>query len=58
MHTHDFVSRDRLIKAFGLECVNERRRSSLTIRGIEEGVPPAMTHYIAGRLFDEKLLVG
>lgn len=37
IHTRHFVSRDRLIKAFGLQCVNERRLSSLTIRGIEEG---------------------
>jgi len=58
IHGRRFISRERLIAAFGLDCVNERRRSLLTIRGIEEGIPPAMTHYIANRLFSEKLLLG
>ena len=57
VHGSQFVSRERLLKAFGLDCVNEHRLSHLTIRGIEEGIPPAMTKYIAERVFGEKLLI-
>lgn len=56
VHGREFVSRNELVRAFGLDCVSERRRSRLTIHGIEEGIPPAMTHYIASRLYD-KLVV-
>jgi len=57
VHGRKFICRAELIRAFGLDCVNTQRCSSLTIHGMEEGIPPAMTHYIASRLYD-KLVIG
>ena len=59
VHGHHHPDRETLIRAFGLrDYVSERRLSSLTIRGMEEGVPPAMTHYIIEKLYPEKLRCG
>jgi DNA (cytosine-5)-methyltransferase 1 len=57
-HVHgQFLSRDELIKAFGLaDYVSERRITSLTKRGILQGIPPAMTHYIASKVLDKVML--
>lgn len=58
VHQGGFVPRPTLERAFGLEMIPERQRGRLTARGIEEGVPPAMTYYIASELFREKLAIG
>ena len=59
VHSRNHPDRETLIRAFGLrDYVSERRLSSLTIRGMEEGVPPAMAHWIIERLYPEKLRCG
>lgn len=57
VHHRGFVKRAVLDRAFGLEMIPERQRQRLTARGIEEGIPPAMTYFIATRLYD-KLVIG
>lgn len=58
VHGRRYCRKDDLIRAFGLrQYVNEQRLSSLTIRGIEEGIPPAMTHWIVEHLYPDKLLI-
>jgi DNA (cytosine-5)-methyltransferase 1 len=58
IHNWKHPDRETLIRAFGLQdYVSCQRLSLLTIRGIEEGVPPAMTHWIIERLYPEKLRI-
>lgn len=59
IHSRNHPNRETLVRAFGLrEYVNEQRLSLLTIRGMEEGVPPAMTHWIIERLYPAKFMIG
>lgn len=58
IHGGDYVRRDDLIKAFGLEVINENRQRFLTRTGIEQGVPPAMTRWIAEKVIPDKVLIG
>lgn len=58
VHQGQFVPRSELIRAFGLDVINENRRRFLTREGIEQGVPPAMTRWIAERVFPHKALIG
>lgn len=58
VHTHQYVSRLQLIRAFGLECIPERRLRVLSMHGIKQGIPPAMTRYIASCFVGEKLVIG
>lgn len=58
IHGRNYNNRDELIRAFGLrDYVSDSRLSYLTRDGIEEGIPPAMTHWITERLYGEKLLI-
>lgn len=58
IHGADYVSRAELIRAFGLDCIPERRLRALSTHGMKQGIPPAMTRYIASRFVGEKLLIG
>jgi DNA (cytosine-5)-methyltransferase 1 len=49
-HGSEYVSRSDLFRAFGLNDINELRSRNLTIRQIEEGIPPRITEYIARML--------
>lgn len=57
IHGDTFVSRNDIIKALGLEVINERRVRDLTRTGMEQGIPPVFTRSIATALFP-KVLVG
>lgn len=52
------ASREDIIKAMGLDCVNENRLKHLTKRGMEQGIPPAMTKHIAESMFTDKFRIG
>lgn len=53
------ASKADLIRAFGLEDVNKQRLSHLTMHGIEQGIPPRMTRWIAEAVFpDYRAMVG
>lgn len=58
IHGGDYVSRADLIRAFGLDCISTRQLAHLTRAGIEQGVPPAMTRWIAERAIPAKPLIG
>jgi len=59
VHGSHYVSREQLIKVFGLrDYVSDTRLSRMTVRGIEQGIPPAMTHWIIEQLYPEKLRCG
>jgi len=60
VHGSNYTSKEDLIRAFGLrDYVSRQRLSQMTVRGIEEGIPPAMTHWIIERLYpDRKLRCG
>jgi len=51
IHGGEYMSRDALIRVFGLDCIPLARRRSLTREGIEQGIPPAMTKAIAEAMF-------
>lgn len=58
IHGNDnYISRDELIRVFGLEIINERRLRNLTKTGIEQGIPPAMTKLISEMMFSQKLAI-
>lgn len=58
IHGGQYVTRSELIRAFGLDVINERRLRGLTRSGIEQGIAPAMTKYIAEAIFPNKTLIG
>ena len=57
IHGGDYVKRDTLIEAFGLETIPLGKRRVLTREGIEQGIPPAFTRMIAEMLFPDKALI-
>lgn len=53
------IRRDGLIDLFGLrDYVSEKRLSYLTKKGIEQGIPPVMTNWIARRVIKHRVLIG
>jgi len=59
VHGRDYTPRDQWIRALGLDEINARRLSHLTIGGMKESIPPAMTRRIAELLFpDYRALIG
>lgn len=58
IHGGKYKSRDELIYAFGLESLNEWQLKRLSRVGIEQGIPPKMTKFIADMCIGEKLLIG
>jgi len=58
MHGGNYVNRRSLIEALGLDVINARRLSNITMHGMEQGVAPVMTKYIAETLFPHKALIG
>ena len=58
VHGGDYINRRSLIEALGLDVINARRLSNLTMAGMEQGVAPAMTKYIAETIFPNKTLIG
>lgn len=57
VHGGQYVNRDRLIEAFGLDMIPLARRRLLTREGIEQGIPPAFTKLISEMLFAQKFMV-
>lgn len=57
VHGFDYVSKADLIRAFGLEVINKNRLRGLTCTGIEQGVPPVMTKWIAEAVIPVKTLI-
>lgn len=57
IHGRRHVCRADVDRAMGLGDIPELRRARLTRRGIEQGIPPPMTRWIASRLFS-RVLVG
>lgn len=53
----DFVSREQIIKALGLDMIPEKRLRHLTRVGMEQGIPPAMTKAIAEMVLPHKFMV-
>lgn len=59
VHGGDYVERDALIQAFGLEQIVSRHSLKLMTRdGIKQGIPPVFTKTLATMLFDCKVKVG
>jgi site-specific DNA-cytosine methylase len=53
----NFVSREMIIKALGLDMIPEKRRNNLTRVGMEQGIPPAMTKAIAEMVLPHKFMI-
>lgn len=52
-----YVSRADLIRAFGLDMINERRLCNLSMECIEQGIPPVMTKLITEMVIPDRLLI-
>lgn len=57
IHGGRYVSRAKLIEVFGLNTIPEQRLRNLSIRGIEQGIPPAFTRRIAESIFPNKFMI-
>lgn len=57
VHGGQYISRDQLIAAFGLDCIAKQRLKHLTMTGMEQGIPPAFTKLIAESLFPHKFMI-
>lgn len=53
-----YVRRESMVEAMGLGMINPNALNRMTMKHIEQGVPPAMTLAITRMLKYEKLLVG
>jgi len=49
-HGSAYTSRSSLNECFGLGDINSRQLSKLTMKGIEQGIPPRMTQFLATSL--------
>lgn len=58
VHGWDYVSRQQMIKALGLNEINHRRLTNISMFGMKEGIPPAMTRKIAELAFPRKFMIG
>jgi len=54
----DYLNKAELSEAMGLELVSEKRRCNLTIKGIEQGIPPIFTKTIAEMMFADEIRIG
>lgn len=57
IHADKTPSRADVIRAMGLECVARSQLSKISVQGMLQGIPPAMTQHIA-RLTCPALLIG
>jgi len=58
-HKQGQMTRAEAIEAMGLEVINPHRLKQITLKGMEQGVPPAMTRMIAEMMFpDYKAKIG
>lgn len=59
LHGGKFVSRDQMIEAMGLnQLISSHQLKRITRHGIEQGIPPAFTRYIAEKVIRNKFLIG
>lgn len=58
VHGWDYVNRRSLIKALGLDEINTRRLSHITMSGMKQGIAPAMTRKIAELVIPNKFMIG
>jgi DNA (cytosine-5)-methyltransferase 1 len=58
VHGGDYVSREKLIEAFGLSAINPNQLNKLTRNGMEQGIAPSMTRAIAEIAFPNKVMIG
>jgi len=52
------LNKTQLSEAMGLSLVSEKRRSCLTVKGIEQGIPPIFTKTIAEMMFSDEMRIG
>ena len=58
IHGGDYISRDTLVAAMGLNELPGTHLRQLTMSHIEQGIPPAMTKLIAEMLFSKFMIGG
>lgn len=59
IHGGNFIAKPELISAMGLgDMISRQAINKLTRRGIEQGIPPIMTKYIAEILIPHKFTIG
>lgn len=56
-HVHNSMNRSDVINAMGLSVINPRALKRITVNGMLQGVPPAMTKYISNRLLPHKVMI-
>lgn len=57
LHGGEFISRADMIEVMGLREINKNRVIHLTREGIEQGIPPAFTRFIAELVVPEKVYI-
>jgi len=57
-HVQGTMTRAEAIEAFGLDVINPNRLRRITLYGMEQCIPPAMTRFIAELVFPDKVMVG
>ena len=57
LHGGEYVPREDIITAMGLDVINKNRVTHLTIEGMEQGIPPLMTKFIAELVIPDKVYI-
>jgi len=55
---HNSMNRTSVIEAMGLRVINPNALRKMTVDGMLQGVPPAMTTFISSGLFAHKVMIG
>jgi len=58
VHGWDYINRSQMINALGLDEINARRLSRITMYGMQQGIAPAMTRKIAELVMPNKFMIG
>jgi DNA (cytosine-5)-methyltransferase 1 len=58
LHGDKYVSREQFIEGLGLDIINGRRLSHMTLDGMKECISPHMTRKIAELMFPKKFMIG
>jgi len=58
VHIHESLPRADIIRAMGLDVMPRSVLQKIPVSGMKQGIPPAMTKWLAEAMFSQKFLIG
>lgn len=57
-HVHNSLRREQVIESLGLQVINPNALNRMTVDGMLQGIPPAMTKFISSSVLPHKFMIG